>query len=87
VSAMDDLADAGRLAIARERVGRALRLAGGPEWTVEVERTAEGYTVTIRKGRRAFRRKGIDEAVLEDEWSQARRALIADARRDLEDTK
>jgi hypothetical protein len=81
---MDD-PNADRLVVARERVHRALSLAGGQGWTVEVERTAEGYTLTIRKGSRAFRRKGIYEAVLEDEWSQARRALIDDARRDLED--
>jgi hypothetical protein len=82
---MDELTNPDRLAIARERVEKALRLRGGDGWTVEVERTAEGYTLTIRKGTRAFRRKGIYESVLEDEWSQARRALIADAQRDLEE--
>lgn len=83
---MDDSMNTDRLRVARERVERALWLAGGPRWTVEVERTAEGYTLTIRKGTRVFRRKGVGDAVLEDEWSQARRALIDDARRDLEDS-
>jgi hypothetical protein len=83
---MDDSMNTDRLKVARERVERALWLAGAPRWAVEVERTAEGYTLTIRKGTRVFRRNGLGEAVLEDEWSQARRALIDDARRDLEDS-
>jgi len=83
---MENSTNGDRLKVARERVERAVWLACGPRWTVEVESTAEGYTLTIRKGTRVFRRKGVGEAVLEDEWSQARRALIDDARRDLEDS-
>jgi len=82
---MDDLSGADHLAVAHERVERALRLVDGEGWTVAVERKADGYTLTIRKGSRTFHREGIYEAVLEDEWSQTRSALIAEARRDLEE--
>jgi hypothetical protein len=55
----------------------------GVDWAVQVDRL-DGYKLTLRKGSRSFVRKGIDEAVLEDDWSAARTHLLEDARRELE---
>ena len=73
-----------REAIAKANVEAAVREAAA-DWTVEVERPIGGYTLRLRKGSRLFVRSGIDESVLEDEWSSTRDRLIEEARRELED--
>ena len=73
-----------REALAKASVERAVRDAG-LDWAVEVHRLLDGYTLWLRKGPRTFVRSGIDERVLEDDWSSARDELIQQARVELDD--
>jgi CheY-like chemotaxis protein len=71
---------------AQANVEEAIQRAGMAHWAVRLERMSEGYTLTLQSGSRTFTRKGIDEAVLEDDWSSARGSLIRQARHELEPT-
>ena len=72
-----------RVALAKANVERAVQETGAV-WTVEVHRLLDGYMLRLSKGRRTFVRSGIDERVLEDDWSSARDRLMDDARQELE---
>ena len=73
-----------RVAKAKAKVEAALRNAGVEGWTVHLQRMSDGYMLTLQSGSRTFTRKGIDEAVLEDDWSSARASLIRQAKHELE---
>ena len=73
-----------REALAKANVERTVREAGS-DWTVDVHRLMGGYTLWLRKGPRTFVRSGIDERLLEDDWSSARDELIQQARVELDD--
>jgi hypothetical protein len=68
---------------AREAVARANILLG-LDWTVDVRRLMGGYTLFLSRGPRIFVQRGIDEGVLEAEWSSARDRIFQAARLELE---
>ena len=72
-----------RVALAKANVERAVQETGA-DWTVEIHRLIDGYTLRLAKGPRTFVRSGIGEGVLEDDWSSARDRLMDDARQELE---
>lgn len=72
-----------RVAKTKAKVEAALRNAGVEGWAVHLQRMSDGYLLTLQSGPRTFTRKGIDEAVLEDDWSSARASLIRQAKHEL----
>ena len=73
-----------RESAAKENVERDLRRLG-LDWTVEVvHRLIDGFTLYLHNGAKTFVQTGIDERVLEDQWSSARDRIIAAARLKLE---
>src|SRR5262249_37826765 len=63
----------------------ALQDAGLVGHTIEeVHREANGYSVRVSKAGHVFMRSGLDEGILEDAWSDTRRRLAEEARRDLD---
>ena len=74
-----------REAAARRNLEAALQDAGLVEYTIEeVRRDADGYTVRVSKAGHVFTRADLDEVVLEDASSDARRRLAEAARRELD---
>jgi hypothetical protein len=69
----------------KANIEQDLRLLG-LQWTVDVHRLMDGYTLQLSKGSKTFVQRGIDEAVLEDAGSSARDRIFAKALLELEGT-